>query len=513
MTLKPSYSAAEIQSWLIFNLAELLGVETEEINVNDNLEDYGLDSAQAMTLVSKLEQLLGFQPSPVLLWHYPNIASLSQRLSEEVPGAVITELQDSASPKLDLVNLAAEVVLDSSIHPGDRVSGFVTQPRRVFLTGGTGFLGAFIIKELLEETTADIYCLVRAGNAEEGRLKLQENLQKYALWDEKFNGRIMPVVGDLSQPLLGISSSVFQDLAVSIDSIYHSGALLNYVYPYSALKAANVIGTQEVLRLACLGKVKPVHYVSSVAVFESPFYAGNLVEEQDDFSHWQGIFLGYSQTKWVAEKLVKVASDRGLPVTIYRPPLIAGDSQTGICNTHDFINLMTKGCLEMGSFPDVEYMLDMSPVDYVSKAIVYLSREPSSVGKAFHLQHPQPVPLQVLVDWIRSFGFTIQMLPYEEWQAELIKNAASVDNPLYTLRPFLLERWSDEQLTIPDLYLKARRPHISCQETLKALEGSNIVCPPINGELFMIYTSYLIQTGFLNLANVNVPENVPENVL
>ncbi|WP_427160473.1 thioester reductase domain-containing protein [Aliinostoc sp. HNIBRCY26] len=508
MTVKQSYSAAEIQAWMVAHLAEVLSVDADEIDPSVNLESYGLDSAQAMTMVSQLEKLLGFQPSPLLLWHYPTIESLSQRLAEELEEG--TEVQDtgvtrstntasfSDTPVLDL---QAEAVLDPTIHPGGAIPVAlpVTQPKKIFLTGGTGFLGAFIIRELLKQTKAEIYCLVRAANLEEGKVKLQKNLEGYAIWQDEYESRIIPVVGDLSEPSLGLSSTQFQTLAAEIDTIYHSGALLNYVFPYSALKAANVLGTQEVLRLACQVKVKPVHYVSSVAVFEAPFYAGKVVKEDDDFSHWEGIYLGYSQTKWVAEKLVKIASDRGLPVTIHRPPLIAGDSETGIGNTHDFINLMAKGCLQMGYFPDVEYMLDMSPVDYVSKAIVHLSMQKDAIGQAFHLQHPEPVGLNVLVDWIRSFGYQIDILPYEEWQAKLIESATSTDNPLYTLRPFLLERWSDEQLTIPDLYLKARRPHISCEETVKALAGSGVSCAPIDGKLFMTYTAYLIQNGFLTL--------------
>jgi thioester reductase-like protein len=502
MTLQPSHSAADIQAWLVTHLAELIGVETDEIDIRENLENYGLDSAQAMTLVSQLEKMLGFQPSPVLLWHYPNIESLSQRLAEsDRPESPLgLDISPDAQVNPMVLNLAAEVVLDPTIDPANAVSVDVATPKHIFLTGGTGFLGAFIIRELLQETDADIYCLVRAANGLEAKTKLQNNLQQYAIWDEKFNSRLIAVVGDLAQPLLGINPEQFQILASNIDTIYHSAALLNYVYPYSALKTANVLGTQEVLRLACHTKVKPVHYVSSVAVFESSAYAGHLVEEQDEFDHWEGIYLGYSQTKWVAEKLVKVARDRGLPVTIHRPPLIAGDSKTGICNTHDFINLMTKGCLQMGTFPDVDYMLDMSPVDYVSKAIVYLSRQPESVGKAFHLQHPQPISLKDLVEWVKSFGYPIEMIPYEEWQSKLINDVSSTENPLYTLRPFLLERWSDEQLTIPDLYLQSRRPIISCQATLKALSGGSITCPPIDSQLLMTYTSYLVQTGFLTLA-------------
>lgn len=503
MNLKQSYTAESIQAFLVSHLAEVIGVTTAEIDVHENLENYGLDSAQAMIIISKLEELLGFKPSPILLWHYPNIAALSQRLSEESSDDSLGKDPDSgtnsavnfAPPFLDL---AAEAVLDPSIQPvGNTV--FVSHPKNIFLTGGTGYLGAFLIKELLEVSEAILYCLVRASNVEEGKSKLENNLQQYGIWQDKYSHRIIPIIGDLSQPHLGINPEQFQYLAANIDTIYHSAALLNYVYPYSALKTANVLGTQEVLRLACQTKVKPFHYVSSVAVFESSAYAGKIVKEEDNFDDWEGIFLGYSQTKWVAEKLVKIAGSRGLPITIHRPPLISGDSKTGICNTHDFINLMIKGCLQMGSFPDVDYMLDMSPVDYVSKSVVYLSRQEISVGKAFHLQHPQPASLISLVDWVRSFGFSLKMIPYQEWQAELINNVTSPDNPLYTLRPFLLERWSDEQITIPDLYLQARRPIISCEKTLEALKGSSIVCPPIDSQLLMTYTSYLVQTGFLSL--------------
>ena len=503
MNLKQSYTPESIQAFLVSHLAEVIGVETAEIDVDENLENYGLDSAQAMMIISKLEELLGFKPSPILLWHYPNIAALSQRLSEE--SSDDSQVKDTASGTNSIVNFAppfldlgAEAVLDPTIQPvGTAVS--ISNPKNIFLTGGTGYLGAFIIKELLEVSDATLYCLVRASNVEEGKSKLENNLQQYGIWQDKYSSRIIPIIGDLAQPHLGIGAEQFESLAADIDAVYHSAALLNYVYPYSALKTANVLGTQEVLRLACQTKVKPVHYVSSVAVFESTAYAGKLVKEQDDFNDWEGIFLGYSQTKWVAEKLVKIAGSRGLPITIHRPPLISGDSKTGICNTHDFINLMIKGCLQMGSFPDVDYMLDMSPVDYVSKSVVYLSRQETSVGKAFHLQHPQPASLKSLVDWVRSFGFSLKMIPYEEWQAELINNVTSQDNPLYTLRPFLLERWSDEQITIPDLYLQARRPIISCEETLTALKGSSIVCPPIDSQLLMTYTSYLVQTGFLTL--------------
>ena len=501
MTTEKFQSADDIENWMASKLAELIKIDVSEVDVEQPLEEYGLDSATAMSLVTQAEQRLGFQISPTLLWHYPSIRALSGRLGEDLQeGQSTTEGLgvNTNSTAGSTPNLASEAVLDESIQPSTAVPfEFSAYPDNIFVTGGTGFLGAFLIQELLEQTNADIYCLVRAGSFDEGKDRLTNKFQAYQLWDEAYDSRVIPVLGDLSQPLLGMTQEAFDMLATNMDAIYHSAALLNYVYPYSALKNANVLGTQEILRLASLSKVKPVHYVSSVAVFESPYYAGKLVKENDSFDHWEGIFLGYSQTKWVAEKLVKIARDRGLPTTIHRPPLIAGHSETGVCNTDDFINLMIKGCVQMGSFPKAEYMSDGSPVDYVSKSIVYLSRQPESIGKAFNLQHPEPKPITEMIEWLQSVGFPVDLVPYEKWQEELVNNLSSPDNPLYTLRPFLLERWSEKKLTIPDLYLQENRPIISCQATLDALAGSGIKCPEINSQLFMTYSSYLMQTGFL----------------
>lgn len=82
-TTKQSYTAEAIQAWLVLHLSEQLGVEPDDVDVREPLDSYGLDSAQAMILASKAEKLLGFQLSPILLWHYPTIELLAQRLAEE----------------------------------------------------------------------------------------------------------------------------------------------------------------------------------------------------------------------------------------------------------------------------------------------------------------------------------------------------------------------------------------------------------------------------------------------
>ena len=484
--------AEVIATWLTKNLAEQLEVEPDELDTSEPIEDYGLDSAQGMIVVSRAEKQFGLEISPTMLWHYPTIEKLAERLAEEYRSNSDAEYKDNAE-----VNLAEEAVLDPAICPSETFTEVT--PQRIFLTGATGFLGVYLLRELLDKTDADIYCLVRAFDRTSARERLRNNLEQYSLWNKAIASRIIPVVGDLSKPMLGLDTNSWSKLARAIDTIYHSAAMLNYVYPYSAMKAANVLGTQEVLRLACQNKTKPVHYVSSVAIFETAAYAGKVASEQDSFDHWQGICLGYSQTKWVAEKLVKIAGERGLPITIYRPPLIAGHSKTGVSNTDDFISLMLKGCIQMGSFPDLDYLLDMSPVDYVSQSIVYLSQQPKSIGRAFHLQHPQPVQINKIVQLLRLVGYKLDTVPYQQWQTDL-KDTVQPDNPLFTLQPFLLEKRTEAQLTIIELYLQQNRPVVSCNKTLAALKGSEISCPPINHKLLINYFKGFLESGFLQAA-------------
>jgi thioester reductase-like protein len=394
-----------------------------------------------------------------------------------------------------LVDLKAEAVLDPTIRPDLLSFDYVNEPTSIFLTGATGFLGAFLLRELLALTKADIYCLIRSENPESGQIKLQNNLEYYGIWQERFRGRIIPVMGDLSQPLLGLDEQKFQKLACEIDIIYHSGALLHYTYPYSQFKPVNVLGTQEVLRLASTIKVKPVHYVSTIAAFESSAYSGKVVTELERLEHSEEMYLGYSQSKWVAEKLVKIAGERGLPISIYRPPLISGHSQTGVWNTDDIFCRIIKGCIQMGCRPDPDIMWDMSPVDYVSESIVYLSRQKESFGKAFHLNNPQPIPWNRFFDMINDFGYPLQKISLNNWQTQLER--IDRENPLYPLMPFFLTRRYDKQLTGMEMYEEARRPKVSCEKTLAALAATSITCAPVDDKLLSTYFSYFIQSKFL----------------
>ncbi len=134
--------------------------------------------------------------------------------------SLITHCQ-SVKAKIDTTNsseiwetLIADTALDPNItcdvYDGlhlHTLLNYVTEPTKIFLTGATGFVGAFLLDELLRQTQADIYCLVRSTDAESGKQRLQNHLESYLLWNESFSDRIIPVVGDLSQPLRSHHSS------------------------------------------------------------------------------------------------------------------------------------------------------------------------------------------------------------------------------------------------------------------------------------------------------------------
>lgn len=480
-------TAEAIQAWLVQKISQQTNLHPENIDVRASLASYALDSVQAVNISGELENLLERKLSPSLLWDYPTIEQLTQYI---IGG---NETSNSKS----VIDWDAESILDTAISAGNLEYNHVSNPKTIFLTGATGFLGAFLVDELLKQTQANIYCLVRSNNLESGKQRVKNNLQAYGLWQEDYNNRIIPVLGDVSQPLLGLSAEQFQAVAGKIDVIYHSAALLNYVYPYERFKSVNVLGTQEILRLASLSKLKPVHHISSVAVFESSAYKQKLVTESDQLNYTEGMYLGYSQSKWVAEKLVMSAHARGIPVCIYRPPFISGHAQTGVWNTDDIICRVIKGCIQMESIAETEQLLDLSPVDYVSRAIVYLSQQKQSLGKAFHLNNPHKFYWKQISDLLKSFGYNIEKIPLHDWQSKLEKSTQ--DNPLYPLLPFYLKKWSEEQLTITELYYESRRPTISCQDTVTALAQTDIQCPPIDTQLLKTYFSYFIHSGFLKV--------------
>ncbi|MBD3886057.1 amino acid adenylation domain-containing protein [Phormidium tenue FACHB-886] len=460
------------------------------VGTDDNFFDLGGHSLLAAQMLARVQAAFRVEFSLLNIFLAPTVTGLAKVIRDRLVGTTLPE----GSTALDL---EAEAVLDPAI----TVSGTSiapVKPASVLLTGATGFLGAFLLHELLEQTQATVYCLVRAANVEAGMQRLQSNLERYSLWHEARSSRIIPVVGDLSQSLFGLSSEQFQVLTETIDVIYHNGGLVNFIYPYSALKAANVLGTEEVLRLASRSKLKPVHFISSLGVFSPIAYAdGQVISEQDLPNRSEGLY-GYTQSKWVAEKLIAIAQSRGIPASIHRPAWIEGHSQTGVCNSSDFLRSLIKGCIQLGIAPDWNMPIDIVPVDWISRAIVHLSQKNDSSGKAFNFSNPQAITWNQLVNWMHNFSYEIEQVSYEYWLEKVLTYVRAVpEHALYPFLTFLSEKTPEQQMSVPEIYFRTNSIRFDSQNVRSGL--ANLPCdyPAVDDRLLLTYFSYLIHSGFL----------------
>ncbi|MEH1778675.1 MAG: amino acid adenylation domain-containing protein [Nostoc sp.] len=471
----------------------------KEVGIHDNFFELGGNSLLVSQLIFFVRETFQVDLPLKSLFEKSTIEALAQVIERVRRG-------DGVSALTSAIDLKSEVVLDPAIDAQGRPAAQINELRHVFLTGATGFLGAFLIDELLHQTQAKIYCLVRSPNEHEGLKKIQQNLEKYSLHHPNFSSHVIAIPGDLEQPYLGLPSKQFEKLALQIDAIYHSAAQVNFAKPYSAIKASNVLGTQEVLRLACLGKIKPMHYISTVAVFGAinHFTGLQVVYEDDDIElskDYVALDLGYSQTKWVAENLVWVAKSRGIPVSIFRTGFLMGDSSTGVAHTKDaYVPRVIKGCIQLGSYPElIDQKEELIPVDYAARAIVHLSQKQESLGKAFHIVPPpdQNIPIIELFEFICSYGYQLKKLPYTQWKDELIASFRhSQENVLHPLLPMMSEKVYQNSLTIMELYQNT--VDYDYQNTLNGLADSAIVCPAMDVKLLDKYLSYFVSSGFLN---------------
>ena len=482
---------------------ELLGVE--KVGRHDSFFDLGGHSLLITQVVSQVNRKLGVGIPVRMLFEHSTLKDLAHAIdSRKTEGG-----QDSSAGHVVLVNLDDEVVLDSTIHASEALAPAIAldDARSVLLTGATGFLGAFLLRDLVQRSRAQVYCLVRADDEILAMERIVQGLAKYDLWDDSMRARIVPVCGDLGKTMLGLDSARFESLADDVDLIVHNGAWVNFLYPYEVLKDANVLGTQEVLRLATQIRLKPVHYVSTLSVFPAHEHMRRITESTEPDS-WKGLQGGYSQSKWVAEKLMFLAAERGIPVYIHRPGSISGDTLHGACPTHDLIFRLVKTCVELGMAPDVDDSMNMAPVDYVSAAIVHMAKRLPADGtlplpRVSHLVNPRGVPLDRFYEMVSDLGYPVRLVPADQWYWAMLAAArGSEEHALYRFLPILSgaegEDPSDDGTTAQEM----RQPEFACIQTQAALEGSGIVCPELDEELLALYFEYFERTGFLRRRDV-----------
>ncbi|MDJ1172316.1 thioester reductase domain-containing protein [Roseofilum sp. BLCC_M154] len=482
-------------------IAKTLGwTDPQQIGMRQPFLDLGLDSLMTVELKNKLESSLEVTLSPTLLFDYPTLEALVNYLPDVIPLEFsITDDSDKQSDRSsgEEIDFQAEAILDPTIVVNTTVKQNLVEPQNIFLTGATGFIGTYLLDELLEQTSANIYCLIRADNPDLAKQKLKNKLESYWLWDEeKFGSRVIPVVGDLSSKSFGLSTEEFDFLASQIDVIYHSGAWTNHFYPYTVLKPTNVLGTQEVLRLATQTHLKALHFMSTyVTLLSSSNNEGRAILESEPLGEEaHNLTNGYFQSKWVAEKLVAAGRDRGIPTCIYRLATITADSNTGASRIDDRICRYVMGCIELGMVPISEGELEnWVPINETIQAIVYLSQQETSLEKTFNLVNHKSTSWNHVFDLICSLVPSVKKVSPQDWQIALSEHP---ENSLYSY-VFGVQSGT-EKMTEQEAGIYSGLT-IDDRNTQNGLLGSDITFSPIDKAYLEKMISYLNQSGFLSL--------------
>jgi NAD(P)-dependent dehydrogenase (short-subunit alcohol dehydrogenase family) len=343
-----------------------------------------------------------------------------------------------------------------------------------FVTGATGFIGRNLVERLLERD-GDVYVLVRQGSTD----RLDRLIER---WDAP--DRVHPVIGDLTEPRLGLSDEQVSELEGRVDHFFHLAAVYDMTADAEANRIANVDGTRHAVQLANAIRAGTFHHVSSIAA--AGMYKGLFRE--DMFDEGQKLDHPYHRTKFESEKIARTQTT--VPWRVYRPAVVVGDSRTGEMDKIDgpyyfFTAIKMARHYLPGWFPLIGPELgytNIVPVDFVAAALDHIAHLPGLDGQAFHLTAPKS---QRSGDVINAFAKAahapqlsvridtrlIQALP-KGTLSMLMKLPAARG-----VRRALLADFGIPEEVIGYIGLTAQ---FDTRDTERALEGSGISVPPLD---------------------------------
>jgi NAD(P)-dependent dehydrogenase (short-subunit alcohol dehydrogenase family) len=351
-----------------------------------------------------------------------------------------------------------------------------------FVTGATGFIGRFLVSNLLKRK-GTIYVLVR----KDSQKKLDATAKKMG-WDMK---RVVPVVGDMTAAKCGVSAAQVRALSGKVKHFFHLAAIYDLGASAESQRVANVDGTQHALDVAAVIGAGCFHHASSIAA--AGLYQG--VFREDMFDEAEGLDDPYLRTKHDSEGLVR--KEKRIPWRVYRPGMVVGHSQTGEMDKIDgpyyFFSFLKK--LREMLPPWMPTLgieggrINIVPVDFVADAMDHIAHKPKLDGHTFHLTDPEPMRVGEVLNTFARAGHAPEMTMRIDARmfAFVPSGVLGAVGNLPPVKRFVGMLLRDFRIPKEVLKFITYPTRFDTREVERALKGSGIAVPRLDGYAWRLW--------------------------
>lgn len=455
------------------------------IGIRDNFFSLGGNSINSIQVVVQMQKA-GYEVSPQTVFDNQTVEALAAAVErmELSPKKGLHERGRETDRETDMGRNRS--IPESAVQTAEPLNPI--KAKKIFLTGATGFLGIYLLRELLQETEATVECLVRAQSPEKAMERLRRQWTWYFGendWDD--TGRVTAVPGDLSRSRFGLEPKRFEQLSREIDVIFHAAADVRHFGEYDHFYAVNVKGVEQILSLLRWGKEKSLHHVSTVGVRGT---SPGIEFREGDLDVGQQLDTPYARTKFLAEKAVRKAMESGSCATIHRVGFVAADSHTGKFQQNIDDNAMyryMKAILHMGVAPYLPAVpLDFIPVNYVAQAIVAFAGSSEWAGKTTHLVNPVPIMHYDLIRSFQALGYPIRLMQMEDYTEKVFTLSESE----------LYQRELKNIIQFRDIN-SALVTQVNSVATQNGAQKMGLKCPPPDTLWIERFLTHAIEVGYI----------------
>jgi len=492
---------SEIERNIACVWAEVLGLE--EININESFFELGGNSINAIEVLAKLKDK--YDVSMNNIFEYPTVYSLAQSISlkndsvklriEQIKELLLNNLDQRHEdlPEMEDYNQKLAKYNETDLLQKKNYEN-------ILLTGATGFLGSYLLRDLLMNTNSVIYIMVRGKDYEEAKQKYESKFSYYFGEDliAKYSERVVIVNGDLRYDHFGLDIDLYNDLARKIDCIIHSAAIVKHYGIYSEFYEINVKGTERLLRFAQTGRDKDFNHISTTGIaFANIEGRERVLFTEYDFDFGQKLTNVYTQTKFLAEEIVYKARENGLNANVFRIGNIVGDSKTGVFQLNieeNAVYSLLRSLIKLDYIPNWHYNnMEISFIDYISRAIVLLFNRLEVMNHTHHIYNPNLVNINNLCGVFSHLGYSkesMQLVDYLDYLYDIYRNSENNTLKKMVEVMFLHLGIFDEEVNRTEIILR-------CDKTRLILSKLGFEWPEINEEHIKMMIDYCKKVNFI----------------